>query len=566
MITANENFLRAIGYGLDEIKGKNHSLFVDEATRRGSEYKDFWAKLNRGEFQSGEFKRVAKGGREVWVQASYYPVPDSQGRLLKVVACASDVTKQHELSEEMTELRVRANITNLTSIVSEADLKGDILTVNEKFIEVSKYSRDELLGKPHNTTRHPDMPKETFKELWSTIGRGKMFRGIIKNRAKDGTPYYVDAVIAPVLGEDGKPKKYIGVRYDITVAEIQRREMQGVIDAINATYCYVEYDTAGSVLKANNNFLKLFGYRSEEVAGKHQRTFVEAGYSNSQSYTQFWNELNGGKTYNDVYKRVAKDGRELWIQGVYAPVKDEMGRVVKFIEIGTDVTSQKLAAADAAGQIAAIGKAQAVIAFQMDGTVIDANENFLRAMGYTLDEIKGKHHSLFVDEAQRHGSEYKEFWANLNRGIYQTGEFKRIGKGGKEVWLQAAYNPILDLNGKPFKVVKYASDITPQKNAAEDLRRKVDSILGVVSAASKGDLTQEITVSGTDAIGQMGTGLSQLFGNLRASIGRIGQTGREPYQHRLGELTSVSQQMKARPPRKPPAQAWRGVAPLFLKK
>ena len=157
------------------------------------------------------------------------------------------------------ELKVRTDIMNVTSIVSEADKKGDIVSINDKFAEVSKYSRDELIGKPHNTTRHPDMPKEPFKQLWSTIGRGDVFRGIIKNRAKDGTPYYVDAVVAPILGENGKPMKYLGVRYDITAAEIERQNARGILGAIDASYAYIEFDLSGNVLKANANFLQLLG-------------------------------------------------------------------------------------------------------------------------------------------------------------------------------------------------------------------------------------------------------------------------------------------------------------------
>ncbi len=180
----------------------------------------------------------------------------------------------------------------------------------------------------------------------------------------------------------------------------------------------------------------------------------------------------------------------------------------------------------------------------MDGTIVQANDNFLRALGYMADEIKGKHHGIFVEENYRTSPDYREFWAKLNRGEFQSGEYKRIGKGGREVWIQASYNPILDLNGKPFKVVKYASDITPQKAAAEELRRKVDSMLLAVSAASRGDLTQEINVSGQDAIGQMGSGLSQLLSNLRTSISKIGQTA-ATLSTSSGELSTVSQQMSA---------------------
>ncbi len=422
ILNANDNFLRAMGYTLDEIKGKDHSMFVEESYRQSPAYKAFWAELHRGEYQAGDYKRIGKGGREVWVQASYNPILDQHGKPFKVVAFASDLTEQRKLADELADFRVRLEMTNLTSIVSEADQKGDILTVNEKYIEVSKFSREELLGQPHSITRHPDMPKAVFKEMWATIGRGKMFRGIIKNRAKDGSPYYVDAVIAPVLGENGKPKKYIGVRYEITKTEIERHEMKGLVDAINESSCFAEYDTNGTLLNANANFLDLFGYKLEEVVGKPQGIFAESTYARSDAYTQFWNDAKAGKAHKDVFKRIAKGGREVWIQSIYAAVKDEMNRVNKVIEVGNDVTAQRA--------------------------------------------------------------------------------------------------------------------------AAEDLNRKVDSILAVVAAATNGDLTQAITVSGEDAIGQMGTGLSRFLGNLRQSIGKIGQAA-DTLASSSGELTAVSQQMAA---------------------
>ncbi len=244
------------------------------------------------------------------------------------------------LDEVESELKVRTDIMNLTSIVSEADKKGDILNVNEKFIEVSKYSRNELIGQPHNTTRHPDMPKETFKQMWQTIGRGDVFRGKIKNRAKDGTPYYVDAVVAPILGENGKPMKYLGVRYDITEAEIERQNANGILTAIDQSYAYIEFDLGGNVLHANKNFLGALGYTLDEVKGRHHRMFVETSAASSHEYAQFWRDLNAGLPQSAVFKRITKAGQEIHIQAVYAPVKDEMGRVFKIIKIATDVTAQ----------------------------------------------------------------------------------------------------------------------------------------------------------------------------------------------------------------------------------
>jgi methyl-accepting chemotaxis protein len=239
-----------------------------------------------------------------------------------------------------TELKVRTDIMNLTSIVSEADKKGDILSVNEKFLEVSKYPKNELIGHGHNTTRHPDMPKEVFKEMWSTIGRGNIFRGVVKNRAKDGTPYYVDAVIAPILGENGKPMKYLGVRYDITESEIERQNARGVLGAIDQSYAYIEFQLDGTIVQANENFLKALGYRLDEIKGQHHRMFVPPALAASADYGQFWRDLASGKAKNDLFRRITKSGEEIWIQAVYAPVKDEMGRVFKVVKIATDVTEQ----------------------------------------------------------------------------------------------------------------------------------------------------------------------------------------------------------------------------------
>lgn len=247
---------------------------------------------------------------------------------------------ERRIAELELELKVRTDIMNTTSIVSEADKKGDILTVNQKFLEVSKYPENELIGFGHNTTRHPDMPKEVFKEMWATIGRGDIFRGVVKNRAKDGTPYYVDAVIAPILGENGKPMKYLGVRYDITEVEIERQNARGILSAIDASYAYIEFDLGGHVLKANKNFLQAVGYQTDEIRGKHHRIFCETTLSNSPEYQRFWLDLNAGKAQSAVFKRLTKTGQEVFLQAVYAPVTDEMGRVVKIVKIATDVTAE----------------------------------------------------------------------------------------------------------------------------------------------------------------------------------------------------------------------------------
>lgn len=264
-----------------------------------------------------------------------------------------------ELVQSLEEMNARVDIMNTTSIVSEGNLKGDILSANDKYVELSQYTREELLGAPHSITRHPDMPKEVFKNLWSTIGQGKLFRGTIKNRAKDGSPYYVDAVIKPVMGPNGKPQKYLSVRYDITQFELARQNMKGILDAINKSYGTVEFDLKGNVLAANTMFLKMLGYSADELIGKPHSLLVEPAYSQNPAYRVLWEQLAQGQSEAGQYKFIGKGGKELWVQASYNPVMDEVGRTFKVIGLATDITQQrqalveveKLISAAAVGQL-----------------------------------------------------------------------------------------------------------------------------------------------------------------------------------------------------------------------
>ena len=338
IITANENFLKALGYTLPEIRGKHHGMFVEPSERDSAAYREFWTKLNRGEYQAAEYKRIGKGGKEVWIEASYNPVRDANGKPFKVVKFATDITEK----------------------------------------------------------------------------------------------------------------------------KIRSMEYAGKIDAILRAQAVIEFNMDGTIITANENFLKTMGYTLAEIQGKHHSMFAEPAMRDSAEYREFWAKLNRGEYAAAEYKRIGKGGKEIWILASYNPILDERKKPFKVVKFATDVTEQKLSTANLAGQIAAIGKAQAVIEFNMDGTIITANANFLGAMGYALEEIRGRHHSMFVEPAERDSAEYREFWAKLNRGEYQAAEYKRVGKGGKEVWIQASYNPILDLNNKPYKVVKYATDVTRQ--------------------------------------------------------------------------------------------------------
>lgn len=364
IIKANDNFLKTLGYSSDEIVGQHHKIFCDTSFATSFEYKSFWEKLNRGLSDVGEYKRYGKNGKEVWINASYNPVFDDSGKLVKVVKFATDITAQ-------------------------------------------------------------------------------------KNRAA---------------------------------------EVEGIMSAVSKAQAVIEFNLDGTIITANKNFLDCLGYELNEIQNKHHRMFCLDSYSNSQDYKNFWAKINRGESDSGEYKRFGKNGKEIWINASYNPIFNADGKPYKVVKFATDVTNAKLSSIEYEAKMQAISKVQAVIEFNLDGSVISANDNFLTTLGYNISEIKGKHHRIFCESEYTSSNAYQQFWAKLARGEYDTGEYKRITKNGKEIWISASYNPIFNADGVPYKVVKYASDITAQKN----MITSIEETASALSAAS-GELTATAT-------------------------------------------------------------------------
>lgn len=300
-------------------------------------------------------------------------------------------------------------------------------------------------------------------------------------------------------------------------------EQAALLLALDRSQAIIHFKTDGTILDANENFLNAVNYSLSEIKDKHHSLFVEKAYADSNEYKNFWNDLRAGKFQAAEYKRLGKGGKEIWLQATYNPIMDKNGKAYKVVKYATDITAQTLQNADFKGQIDAIGKSQAVIHFNMDGTIVWANENFLGALGYRLADIQGKHHRIFVEPAYAGSRDYAEFWNKLGRGEFDSAEYKRIGFGGKEVWIQASYNPIFDPTGKPFKVVKYATDITNQvirRMENERVGNQVDDNLGKIVQAvrSASDQTTSAAGSATQAsttVQTIAAGAEELSSSIR---------------------------------------------------
>jgi methyl-accepting chemotaxis protein len=239
-----------------------------------------------------------------------------------------------------------------------------------------------------------------------------------------------------------------------------RNDLNAVYEALDRVQAIIEFDLDGKIITANENFLRTFGYDAKEIVGQQHRMFCDPQYAASPEYVEFWKKLARGEFVESEFKRFAKGGEEIWLRASYNPVFDGDGNPIRVVKFATDVTASKLMTAEYQSKVNAIERSQAVIEFGLEGIVTHANKNFLEIFGYRLEEVVGQHHRIFCDPGYAESLEYAQFWQRLGRGEYEAGEFKRIGKDGSDIWLQASYNPILDIEGRPIKVVKFASDIT----------------------------------------------------------------------------------------------------------
>ncbi|MGC8519083.1 MAG: methyl-accepting chemotaxis protein [Steroidobacteraceae bacterium] len=296
--------------------------------------------------------------------------------------------------------------------------------------------------------------------------------------------------------------------------------LRGQVAALERSQAVIEFALDGTILTANEHILSILGYSLEEVRGKHHRMFIDGAFAANAEYRAFWERLARGEFCAGQYRLIGKGARELWLQGAYNPILDPEGKPFKVVNIGTDITAGKLQVADLEGKLRAIDKVQAIIEFDLDGTIRDANENFLRVVGYSMGEIRGKHHRMFVDPAFAGSAQYRDFWAKLARGEHDSGEYCRLAKDAREVWLQASYTPILDANGRPLKVVKFATDITERKR----LTQQLDDLVGRIRHA-----VAEVTVSARD-IADGNASLSQRVEQQAASLEEIAGSMKEMTQ------------------------------------
>ena len=432
------------------------------------------------------------------------PAPDDEARRTALQRAAEDHGKVVAI--------------NRSQAVIEFDLSGTVLEANENFLKTMGYTRAEVVGQNHRMfVTEQEARGAEYREFWEALGDGRFQAGVYSRVANDGRPLWLRATYNPILGDDGRPFKVVKFAADITADRQRTAEFEGKIAAISRSRAMIEFDLNGEILTANQNFLDTMGYTLDEIVGGHHRMFMPPGTVDRPEYGEFWKRLTRGEFESGEFKRMAKGGREVWLMASYNPVLDADGRPFKVVKFAADITEEQHRTAEFEGKVAAISRSQAVIEFDLDGKILTANQNFLDTMGYTLSEITGGHHRMFVDPSETSGAGYTAFWERLGRGEYQGGEYKRIAKDGHDVWLQATYNPILDADGRPAKVIKFAIDVTAAKQRTAEFEGK-DTAISLAQAVIEFDLEGNILAANDNFQRTMGFTERELIGQHHSTL------------------------------------------------
>nr|WP_243840486.1 PAS domain-containing protein [Xanthomonas euroxanthea] len=427
-------------------------------------------------------------------------------------------------SSRSRRLQHKADAVDRVMAVIEFDLDGRILHVNQNFLSLMGYRLDEVVGQHHRMFVTPaDRDSESYRQFWQALRRGDFNAGRFCRLDKHGREVWINASYNPLLDRAGKAYRVVKYATDITAQVRQTADFEGRIDAIDKVMAVIEFSLDGTVLDANENFLAAMGYRLDEIRGKHHGMFVDAQTRQSAAYRAFWDKLGRGAFDAGRYKRIGKDGREVWIQASYNPVLDEHGRPYKVVKYATDVTRQVVDSADADGRIQAIDKVMGVIEFDLEGRVLTANDNFLAILGYSAEEAIGQHHRIFVDASYGASEDYRHFWTKLARGQFDAGRYRRLHKDGSSVWIQASYNPILDVSGRPYKVVKYATDVTDQVRSAERMGQLMQQTLSIAQNVQRE--AHHISVSNQELVSRSST-QSAAVAQTSTTIDQLAETVR----------------------------------------
>ena len=508
ILRANANFLKLMNYQIEEIEGRPHAIFCRDSLVKSPEYAEFWERLRAGEVMDGEFERLGKGNKQVWIRANYNPIFDESGRVIRVVKFAMDVTAAKIAAAENAG---RLDAFGKAMAFIEFDLEGKVVSANKTFLDLMKYEMDDIVGQHHaifcekEYTRSP-----AYKAFWKKLGNGDFDTGEYKRLRADGKPVWLRATYSPIMAPDGTLSRVVKVAMDVTEERQLANDRENRWAALSQGRVVVEYDPNGTVRSANAAYLDLVGKEENAVVGQSAaRSWTREGRPGAE-FTESWDKVVRGG-FAGTARRFRSNTQDFFLQSTIVPIQDLDGKLSYVLEVADDITQRRRTHSDNEGKIKAIDRAQAVVEFDLDGRMLHANQNFLYIVGYPLDKIVGQYHAMLVDKAEAESDAYRAFWAKLARGEFDKGIYRLIHSSGQERFIRATNNPVFDMDGKPVKIVKFATDITEQRLRDAEFESKFQAI-DRSQAVIEFDLEGKILTANENFLRVMGFSLREIAG------------------------------------------------------
>jgi PAS domain S-box-containing protein len=482
----NDKFCAISKYSKSELLGQDHRI-INSGFHPKEFIRNLWETIASGRVWKGEIKNKAKDGSYYWVDTTIVPYLGGDGKPLQYIAIRADITErklaQEQMAQALRELNDVKSALDEHAIVAITDPRGKITYVNDKFCAISKYSRSELLGQDHRIINSGHHPKEFIRSIWQTIGSGHTWKGEIKNKAKDGSYYWVDTTIVPYLGEGGKPVQYVAIRADITDRKLADernatvlRELNDVKAALDEHAIVAITDARGKITYVNNKFCAISKYSREELLGQDHR-IINSGFHPKQFIRSIWQTIGSGRVWKGEIKNKAKDGSFYWVDTTIVPYLGDDGKPLQYIAIRADITDRKRAdeqTAEALRELndvkAALDEHAIVAITDSKGKITYVNDKFCAISKYSREELLGKDHRI-INSGYHPKTFIRDIWETITAGRVWKGEIKNKAKDGSYYWVDTTIVPYLGEDGQPVQYIAIRADITERKNAETALQK-----------------------------------------------------------------------------------------------